>query len=307
MTTVTDTPLRDTPGAVTPDGVTRSWGMGDTDTDLARFVRWMRDLRGLRPETIRVRVVVLNRFAAVVDRPLREVETGHVMAWEQLVVLGKAPQTRRAYIGAVTALYKWMVDSGIRDTDPTELLTRPKVPKPLPRPIGEEDLQLALDSASVKLAAMMTLMAYAGLRCIEVSQISWADIDTSGDQAWLTVRDGKGAKDRSVPIGMAVLTRLRRYGQRNRGVMFLGHDGKAINKTSVSQIVNAHLARLNIPHTAHNLRARYATRAAEHAPITLVAELCGWSSINTARHYVRPDRSQSAALVAAMDELANPA
>ena len=150
---------------------------------------------------------------------------------------------------------------------------------------------------------MLTLMADAGLRCMEVAQLQWSDIEI-GDEAWLTVRDGKGGKDRVVPLGAMVIGRLRRYGWKQRGYVFLGHNGRPIKESSVSVIANAHLARLGIPCTAHKLRARYATQAARVAPLPLVAELLGWSSLKTAQHYVKPDRERSADIVAAMDELA---
>lgn len=183
------------------------------------------------------------------------------------------------------------------------MLTRPKIPKPLPRPISEEHLARAIDAASPKLAAMMTLMADAGLRCMEVAQLMWSDISIADGQTWLAVRNGKGGKDRIVPIGMKVQRALRRHGTKTRGPVFLGRDGRQILPNSVSQSINDHLRRLDIPFTAHKLRARYATQAAEVLDTPLVAQLCGWESLETARHYVKPDRERTARLVKALDAL----
>jgi site-specific recombinase XerD len=278
----------------------------DCDQDITDHLEWARELRGLTPATLRCRRWTLNRLAVCIDRPLREAQTGNILFWEQTVVSGLAAQSRRAYCGHTRAFYKWMVATGRINSDPTLMLTRPKVSKPLPRPISEPDLSRALAAASPKMAAMMTLMADAGLRCLEVAGLSWSDISVADGQTWICVRDGKGQKDRVVPIGETVLRALRRHGTKTRGSVFLGRDGKQITANSVSQTVNEHLHRLGITSTAHKLRARYATQAAEVLDTPLVAQLCGWESLETARHYVKPDRERSAKLVAALDALSLP-
>ena len=278
--------------------------MGELDTDLADHLAWARDLRGLTPATLRMREWVLSRLAISIDRPLREARTGHILFWEQTVVAGLAPQSRRCYIQHAHSFYVWMAKTGRIAEPPTAMLTRPKLPKPLPRPISEADLERAMRAASPKLAAMMALMAYCGLRAMEVAQLTWSDIDVADGQTWITVRGGKGQRDRTVPAGMVVQRALRRHGTRTRGPVFIGRDNRQIRANSVSQIVNTHLHRLGINSTAHKLRARYATQAAKVIEAPLVAELCGWESLDTARHYIKPDRERSAKLVEVLDQLA---
>lgn len=289
-----------------PVGPLASWRVGNLDADVEDHLAWCRDLRGYTEATLRHRTWTLYRLRATIDRPLRDAQVGHVQFWEQTVVAGLAAQSRRAYVGHVKAFYRWAITRGIVTDDPTVMLTRPKVPKPLPRPIGERELAYALDAAAPKLAAMMTLMAYCGLRAMEVANLTWADIASSDGQTWLTIRCGKGQRDRIVPVGDIAVRALRRHGTRTRGHIFLGRDGKQMRAHSVSQIVNTHLRRLSIPSTAHKLRARYATQAAQVLDTALVAELCGWESLETARHYIKPDRARALQLVKALDALALP-
>lgn len=282
-----------------------SWRMGDHDPDITDHIQWASELRGLTADTLRNRRWVLNRLSICVDRPLRTCEIGHLLFWEQTVVAGLAAQSRRCYIQHVASFFAWMNKTGRMSHDPTEMLTRPKMPKPLPRPISEADLHRAMQAASPKLAAMMALMAYCGLRAMEVARLLWSDIEVSDGQTWIRVR-GKGNKDRIVPAGLVVQRALRRHGTRTRGAVFLGRDGRQMRSNSVSQVVNTHLHRLDITSTAHKLRARYASQAAIVLDTPLVAQLCGWESLETARHYVKPDRERSAKLVAALDALAVP-
>lgn len=275
--------------------------MADYDADILEHLNWCRNLRGYTQATIRARAWVLNRLAICIGRPLREAHVGHLQFWEQTVVAGLAAQSRRAYTTHARSFYKWMVTNGRMDHDPTTMLTRPKIGKPLPRPIGEADLNRALASATPKTAAMIVLMSDCGLRCMEVAQLTWADITVSDGQTWLVVRNGKGSKDRVVPVGEKVQRALRRHGTKARGPVFLGRDAHAIKAHSVSQIVNGHLRRCGVSSTAHKLRARYATLAASVVDTPLVAQLCGWESLETARHYVKPDRQRTAQLVSVLD------
>lgn len=274
-----------------------------TDTDIDDHLAWCRDLRGLTPATVRARRWVLLRLSAYTDRRLRDLHVGHVQAWEQTVVAGLAPQSRKAYTQHVRSFYKWMIDKDRVTCDPSVMLTRPKVPKPLPRPIAEHELAAALERATPKVAAMMRLMADCGLRCQEVAGVSWQDIEWADGVTWLTVRAAKGGRDRVVPVPEVVLTALRRHGTKARGSVFLGLEGHRIQPNSVSQAVNTHLARCGVKATAHKLRARYATRAAEVLQTQDVAELCGWESLETARHYIKPERQRMARMVAALDAL----
>jgi len=281
--------------------------MATLDADLVNYLLWASSTKGLSPNTLRVREAVLRKLTLVVGCPLRDVHPGHLLNWERLEVAGKAAQTRRAYVGHVSAFYKHLLRTKVITDDPSVMLTRPKMPKPLPRPISEEDLRIAIDNASPKLAAMMVLAAYAGLRCMEVANLTWADVTTIEGQAVVCVRHGKGDRDRRVPVGEYVVETIRRHGSKMRGPMFLGRDGQQIQAHSVSQIINDHLRRLQIPATAHKLRARYGTVVTHSSrDLTLAAELCGWSSTETAKHYVLPNRKLVGDVLHSLEQLARP-
>jgi integrase len=280
------------------------------DPDFIAYLAWGRDYKGFSENTLRVRGPVLSWVRAVAGVPLREVTEDHLLAWERQHVAGRAAQTRRAYIAHVSSFYMWLLRTKVITEDPTVVLTRPRMPKPLPAPISEADLRLALHKAEPKLAAMLILGAYAGLRCLEIAQLQWQDITVQDGQTVLHVRHGKGDKDRVVPIGQVVTETLRKHGGgKSRGVVFYGRDAQQILGHSVSQVINDHFRRLGIPATAHKLRARYATVSAPLVDndLPLLAQLCGWNSIETAKHYVLPDKKRANRLVGALDELATAA
>jgi integrase len=296
-------------GSVVPTWASRAsgWRMGSIDTDVLDYLLWARDTKGLAANTLRVREQVLRRLGSVLDKPLRDAEVGHLLRWEQTEVAGRSAETRRAYVAHVSAFYKWALRTGVVTDNPAVMLTRPKMPKPLPRPISEDDLRTAIEAASPKLAAMLVLAAYAGLRCLEIAQLTWADVTTIEGQHVVCVRHGKGDRDRMVPVGPYVIETIRRHGAKTRGPVFLGLNGRQIQPHSVSQVINDHLRRLGIPATAHKLRARYGTVVAHSSrDLTLAAELCGWASTETAKHYVLPNRKLVGDVLDSLELLARP-
>lgn len=149
---------------------------GGIDPDVLEYAHWARNVRGLSDNTIRVRVDLLHRLAIFAGQPLRTLEPGHLLRFERLAIAGRSPETRRAYASHLRSFYKWLKAGQAISEDPSTMLTMPVVPKHLPRPIAEEDLAKALATARPKMAAMLTLAAYAGLRCVEISGLDWSDL-----------------------------------------------------------------------------------------------------------------------------------
>lgn len=122
----------------------------------------------------------------------------------------------------------------------------------------------ALVQAEQPYRAMIALAAYAGLRCMEISGLRREDVLDTNTPPMILVR-GKGAVERLLPIGPALLAELRTYGLPTRGPapVFRRLDGKPgpIHPTRVSQMLSRHLHDLGIDATAHQARHRMATVA----------------------------------------------
>jgi integrase/recombinase XerC len=273
------------------------------DLDVTDYAHWARNVRGLAATTMRARLDVLDRLHTYLGVPLRRVEPGHLLRFERVAIAGRAPETRRAYVCHIRAFYRWAVRGGLLTEDPSELLTLPMVPKHLPRPIAEDDLAAALAAARPKMRAILILSAYAGLRCCEIAGLDWTDLRREPDgTAFLHVRKGKGAKERTVEIGATVLQALQGYGVKRRGPMFLGLDGAQMSGRSVSRVGNAHLARNGIEATMHQLRHRYGTVAYRLSrDLRMVQQQMGHASPDTTAGYTRVSAEAAARMVAAMD------
>ncbi|SCX37931.1 Phage integrase family protein [Klenkia marina] len=275
----------------------------DHDPQIDAYITWARELRGLSKNTLRVRRGFLIGLALYLGKPLVEATERDLLYWERDKVSGRAPESRNAYVSHARAFYVWAVKTKLLDDDPSQCLTRPKLTRGLPRPISDEDFRLAVGAASPKMRAWLLLGGFCGLRCQEIAGLNWSDLHTAGHEPTLLVRDGKGGKERVVPVPQPVIDALVAHGRQRSGPMFYGLDARQIEARSVSSGLNAFFKRVGIDATAHQLRHRYATTAYRLTKdIRLVQELLGHSSPNTTAVYAAFDQSQAAGMVAAMEE-----
>lgn len=283
--------------------------MGAIDTDVMDYLLWGKRLKGLSDNTLRVRGDFLQRAHVYLDMPLIEAEPGHLLRFEQVAIAGRKPESVRTYVCHLRAFYRWAMDTGRIDHDPSSLLTLPRVPRHFPRPIAEDDLRTALDAARPKMRAILTLASYGGLRCVEIAGLDWSDLlrESSGN-TYLHIRHGKGNKQRTVEVGQTVLQALKGYGIQRRGPMFYGLNGRPISARAVSSNGNSFLRRHGINDTMHQLRHRYGTISYQLSrDIRMVQEQMGHASPTTTAVYTRPSAEAAAAMVAAMDKLAGTA
>lgn len=273
------------------------------DADLADFEHWQSNLRGLAPNTVRVRRDMLGRLALYLGKPLREATEGDLLRWEHGQVAGRAPETRRSYVSHTRAFYRWAVLAGIIGADPSARLTNPKLLRALPRPMPEEGLRQAVELARPKMRLLILLAAFCGLRCQEISGLHWTDLTRTEDgQTTLLVREGKGGKERVVPVPAVVIESLLAYEPRRSGPIFYGCEAKPMDARSVSSSINRFLRRNGLNYTAHQLRHRYGTTAYRLSKdIRMVQELLGHSSPTTTARYAAYDKSNEAEMVKAMD------
>jgi site-specific recombinase XerD len=198
-----------------------------------------------------------------------------------------AARTRAAYRSDVRMFYQWAYDRDLLDVNPAAKVGRVKVPKSLPRPLGPE-AQALLTTGSRDTRRMVALALFAGLRCAEIATLCAEDIWLHHDDAMLIVRDGKGAKDRSIPVSHELRDALGTLPP--SGPLFPGRDGRRhLTSATVSARIARHLRRHGIDATPHQLRHTFGTAAARRTggDVVLTAEWMGHGSTNTTMGYIR--------------------
>lgn len=194
-----------------------------------------------------------------------------------------SPASSRNLLGYVRAFYRWALRQGLLERDPTRLVDPYRVPHRLPRPATDDSIHAVLAMADSPLAAMVALMAGAGLRCCEVSRLDWADVDLLAGR--IHVR-GKGSKERVLDVSEDVRRRLAAL-DTVAGPMFVGARGRRLSPARVSQVVCRAFDAVESDTVAHQLRHRFATTALRlpGADLLAVRDALGHSSVATTQIY----------------------
>jgi site-specific recombinase XerD len=147
----------------------------------------------------------------------------------------------------------------------------------------------------------MLLLGYsAGLRVSEIANLAVTDIDS--ERMVIHVRQGKGRKDRIVPLSPVLLTIARQHWliERSRTFLFRGQDPKRpISTSTIAKIVRnaAKAAGIRKRVTSHTLRHTFATHHLEAGTdLRTLQLLMGHASLNTTSLYlhVSTERIRSA-------------
>ena len=149
------------------------------------------------------------------------------------------------------------------------------------------------------------LLLHAGLRVAEVCALTLDDLTLTERKGAIKVQQGKGMKQRNVPLNATALRALQAWlkvrPEADHRRVFTGSGGEPLQARGVQHRL-AELGRLaKVAVTPHTLRHTFAKNLVD-AGVTLekVAALLGHSSLNTTRVYTTPsalDLEKAVALV----------
>lgn len=209
-----------------------------------------------------------------------------------------AAKSRYDWVSHLSCFYRWAIDHGHLADDPTARTVRPRLRRRLPRPIDTGDLTTALQMAEPTMRAWLALMAFGGLRCVEVARLEVDDL-LWGDE--LVRVHGKGDKERMVPMHVEVERSLRACRLPSRGRVFRRPRGGPFPAAQVSRETSLYLSGLGISATAHQCRHWFGTHAYKASrDLRVVQELLGHSSPVVTAVYADWSREEAARTVAAL-------
>lgn len=145
-----------------------------------------------------------------------------------------------------------------------------------------------------------------GLRCAEVRQLRIGDVDT--ERGMVHVHQGKGKKDRCLPLGIMLARGIRSYidAEKPRQYLFEGNNGEAYSQRGAQWAITQAVKRAGIAKevTLHTLRHTYATHLLEQGlNILTIKELLGHAHINTTMIYLHLARPSADLAFSPMDTL----
>jgi tyrosine recombinase XerC len=204
------------------------------------------------------------------------------------------PRTVSRKLSSLRSFFKFLQREKVIQSNPAKLLVTPKLDKPLPHFMSEEEtIQLIESPKSGKInsprdRAIFEILYSTGIRVSELVGLKVDDVDFIGNIIKVM---GKGKKERMVPIGDQALDALKGY-MDNRKVesksVFLNKNGTRLSDRSVRNIINKYILEQAMAQhvTPHMFRHSFATHLLNHgADLRSVQELLGHVNLSTTQIY----------------------
>lgn len=217
-----------------------------------------------------------------------------------------SPATVNRALVSLSVFCQWAVREGIMATDPTTDINPVEEEELAPRWLDRRQqaafVRAVQAGGSLRDIALCGLMLHAGLRVSEVCALGHGDVTTSERSGWVTVRKGKGNKQRRVPLNVTIRRILDAYTKTlpaEQLALFASERSEQITPRAVQYLVEqyAYGARLEgvSPHTLRHTFCKNLIDAG--TPIDQVAKLAGHSSLDVTRRYTTPGEKDLQAAV----------
>ncbi len=250
-------------------------------------------------------VSLLKTFANSLDTPLSPDAIQYADLQQFITYINEAhqfmPHTQARIVSGIKAFYKYLlIEEGV-DSNPTELISGPKLGRTLPDVLQQNeiaDMLAAIDLSTPegqRNRAMLETLYGCGLRVSELCTLQLSQLHT--DIQYIKVI-GKGNKERIVPIGKMALKYIAIYVEHIRklntikngceDVLFLNRRGAGLSRVMVFYIIKNLALKIGLTKTIspHTFRHSFATHLIEGgADLRAVQEMLGHASITTTEIY----------------------
>ena len=223
------------------------------------------------------------------------------------------PYAINTQLGALTSLrffFGWLVKTGRLLCDPSVHLPSPRPPQRLPRALKVSEVARLFSSRpktalGLRDRALLELLYGTGIRRSEIARLKLEDVDL--EQRAILIREGKGRKDRVVPLGQKAKAVLVDYIEHARPKLLRGQDpgtlllalgGRPFSACDVWGRVRELGKRVGLKLGPHVLRHSCATHLLKgRADIRHIQRLLGHKSLHTTERYTKVEVSDLRAVI----------
>lgn len=265
-------------------------------------------LRGYSPKTIRAYTGHVERFLRFID--------SNGSAWdEQMVTAYSLVLVDRdfssSYINQAISAVSFYLLHVCRRSPTSVRYVRPKRARKLPNVLSTDEV-LALFRAvkNLKHRAILYLAYSAGLRVGEVVRLRVPDLDIA--RRILTIRQGKGRKDRHTVLSGVAIAAVQAYlaAERPGHWLFPGQDRRAyLSERTVQKVFEQAKTKAGLPKhvTVHSLRHSFATHLHEAGTdLRVIQELLGHAQLKTTEIYTHVSARTIQHVVSPLDRILSP-
>ncbi|WP_183058956.1 site-specific tyrosine recombinase XerC [Salmonella enterica] len=244
-------------------------------------------------------------YAPQVSLPVLEGWQRHLRAYRKADGNTLAVSGQLNRLSAVRSFYRWLLKRHIILYNPTEQLDLPKEEKRLPAQVfSEQETRQVLGSLDtekplgLRNRTILEILWSTGIRRMEAANLMLGDVDFT--RGVVNVRQGKGKKDRVVPVGHVALEWVLRYLKDVRprlayrfdsGHLFITWHGKGLSLMTLTQIGGEAIrdkARIDKPGACHIFRHSMATQMLDNGADTRhIQAILGHEKLETTQIYTR--------------------
>ncbi|MFK8114885.1 MAG: site-specific tyrosine recombinase XerD [Rubripirellula sp.] len=282
-----------------------------TETICTDFLDYLRSECHLAPNTIAAYGRDMKRFVGWLGK--RKLPNLKIQDFTNFIgslqELGLAPASIARNIVAIRTFFKFLQLEGIVRDNPAELIATQKMWERVPNVLSMREVELFLaapnrtDSFWLRDVAMLEVLYATGCRASEVCTLRVRDLSLKERHLRC---EGKGGKQRMVPIGTRAIKAIERYCEELRGTLaarsphppealFLSRGGRPLDRIQLWRLVKMYARRVGISSeiSPHSLRHSFATHLlAGGADLRLVQEMLGHASIQTTQIYTHVEHSR---------------
>jgi len=238
----------------------------------------------------------LEEFALFLDKaPVEAVKYPDLRRFlAQLKGRNLKPRTLARKLSSLRSFFKFLQREGVIQTNPAKLLLTPKLDKPLPHFMSEEETIQLIESPKIgkinspRDKAIFEILYSTGIRVSELVGLNVEDVDFIGNIIKVM---GKGKKERMVPIGDQALNALKEYLDGRKAdskFVFGSRNGKHLTDRNVRYIIDKYILQQAMAQhvTPHMFRHSFATHLLNKgADLRSVQELLGHVNLSTTQIY----------------------
>lgn len=268
---------------------------------LPQFKRFALAEKGIKPKTTKEILSIVNLLTESIDnRPLRSIDTNTIREflyqrkgeklWSESTFINK-----RQYL---KTFFDFCISYGYLESNPVTKINKPRLPKRLPRSLSKQQVNELLaytDSIlwssrqeALRNRAIIRTFLYTGIRLSELLNLKVFQVNIEERQLYIS--QGKGRKDRMVPIHLDLLPFLKAYLRTKKPSLYAFTSLRSecpLTTKNLYRIINKIKKVSRIYFSPHMLRHTMAKNCIESNinPFALQAIL-GHSSISTTQIYV---------------------
>jgi len=282
---------------------------------VARYLEWIA-AHGFSEDTVNTRRAYLGYFhewcrergleaPIEITRPILERYQRWLYHYRKTNGQPLGFRTQHTRLQAIKSFFQWMARQNYLLHNPASEIVLPRMEHRLPKYVltAEEAEQIiqqpdVTDPEGLRDRAILETFYSTGMRRMELANLKVYDVDT--DRTTLTIRQGKGRKDRVIPIGERALAWIDKYLQESRpqllttggddGTVFLTHLGEPFDRRQLTALVRGYLIESKVGKMGgcHLFRHTVATLMLENgADIRVIQEMLGHVKLTTTELYTR--------------------